>query len=243
MASEPMNAEVPSIDGEGAAAPPSRRRRLAWIERLLFASGTILLAVYAVARIDAWRSSTAALHAFDRSTAPPASGIQTVSTVATSPRDPDFRLWSDNRIRAFRQSPLTEDRALAVLELDTLELRVPVFEGTDDSVLNRGAGFVEGTSRPGEDGNIAIAGHRDGFFRGLMNVHVGDPIRLRTPDRTLLYRIDGMEIVDPENIDVLMPRAAPTLTLLTCYPFYYVGNAPQRFIVHATLESGPETQD
>jgi sortase A len=146
-------------------------------------------------------------------------------------------LWSLQRIRGFRDSlSLTEDRALAVLELDQLALRVPVFEGTDDLVLNRGAGWIQGTARPGEDGNVGIAGHRDGFFRGLMHAQMGDPIRLRAPTRTMSYRIDGIEIVEPEDVYVLLPRALPSITLVTCYPFYYTGSAPHRFIVHATLQ-------
>jgi sortase A len=220
------------------------RRRLVWVERLLLAAGTIFLTVYAVARIDGWRSSRAALREFDRAAAPTLQADpQAAPLPSRQETDPDFSLWSPERVRAFEASALTEDRASAVIEMDRPKIRVPVFEGTDDPVLDRGAGFIPGTARPGEGGNIAIAGHRDGFFRGLMYTQVGDAIRLRAAGQTQLYRVVGTEIIDPDNIDVLMDRDVPTLTLVTCYPFYYVGSAPQRFIVHATLESEVETQD
>jgi sortase A len=208
------------------------------VERLLLVAGAALLAFYGVARFDGWLGSRAALRAFDRASV--SSGDSTASPSAPAPggHAVDVSLWSPERVRAFEASlSLTEDRALAVLEMDQPPIRVPVFEGTDDLALNRGAGWIPGTARPGADGNVAIAAHRDGFFRLLMYVREGDPIRLRVADRTRLYRVDSTEIVEPENVSVLMPRAVPSLTLVTCYPFYYVGSAPQRYIVHATLES------
>jgi len=149
----------------------------------------------------------------------------------------DFSLWSPQRVRAFMQSlSRDQDRALAVLNLDRLRMRVPVFEGTEEPTLNRGAGWIRGTARPGELGNTGIAAHRDGFFRVLMHVQAGDRIELQLPDRTMVYRVSQTEIINPENIQVLLPQGAPELTLVTCYPFYYVGDAPQRFIVHASLQ-------
>jgi sortase A len=237
----------PSPEGSGGSAPGRRipRRRLLWVERLLLAAGTILLTVYAVARIDGWKSSSAALRAFDQTSVPLRQGeIQRVGFHPGPSQAPDFSLWSPQRIKAFAESLwLTEDQALAVIEMDRPPIRVPVFEGTDDLILNRGAGFIPGTARPGEDGNIAIAGHRDGFFRGLMFTQVGDSIRLRAADKVLVYRVDGTEIVDPEHVEILKDRIVPSLTLITCYPFYYIGSAPQRFIVHATLQSRSETED
>ena len=127
---------------------------------------------------------------------------------------------------------------MAVLGIGKLRLRVPVFEGTDDLVLNRGLGWIDGTARPGERGNIGIAGHRDGFFRGLKDIAVGDAMELETLGKRATYVVDEIEIVAPEQVEVLRPRAAPAITLVTCYPFYFVGDAPQRFIVHATLRRG-----
>ena len=125
---------------------------------------------------------------------------------------------------------------LAVLGIKKLRVRVPVFEGTDDLVLNRGVGWITGTSRPGDDGNVGIAGHRDGFFRGLKDIAVGDAIELETLGRRAVYIVDEIEIVPPERVEVLQPRAAPSVTLVTCYPFYFIGDAPMRFIVHAALD-------
>jgi sortase A len=229
--------------GYGERQSHGGRASLLWTERALLAAGTILLGFYGGARVDGWISSSAALDSFDRAAPPRQSDVQ--SAEANRARDlVDVSLWSPERIRGFRDSLwLTEDRALAVLELDQLELRVPVFEGTDNFVLNRGAGWIQGTARPGEEGNVGIAAHRDGFFRPLMHVQMGDPIRLRSPLKTMMYRVDGIEIVDPEDVHVLLPRGMPSLTLVTCYPFYYTGNAPHRFIVHAALDTQVALED
>lgn len=213
-----------------------RRLVLMWIERLLLVTGGLLLLVYAAARIDGWVSSRAALQQIDRERAgkefngfPSGAPLQGNDNI-------DFSLWSQQRILAFTESlSLKEDQALAVIELDRLRIRAPVFEGTDDLVLNRGVGWISGTARPGEAGNTGIAGHRDGFFRGLKDVRVGDLIELQMPHSTIAYRVGQTEIVNPEDVRVLMPRGESSLTLVTCYPFYFVGHAPQRFIVHATL--------
>jgi sortase A len=126
---------------------------------------------------------------------------------------------------------------LAVIKFPQQDLRVPVFEGTGELTLNSGAGWIEGTARPGEEGNIGIAGHRDSFFRVLKDAKVGDVIELSTLKETATYVIDQVETVDPKDVSVLGPRPSPSLTLVTCYPFYFVGPAPQRFIVHAALRA------
>jgi sortase A len=148
----------------------------------------------------------------------------------------DFSLWSEKRIREYKASlTIAKELPLAVLDISRLRIRVPVFEGTSDLVLNRGLGWIAGTARPGETGNIGIAGHRDGFFRGLKDIVVGDTMELGTLEQRATYVVDEIEIVTPEQVEVLQPRAAPAITLVTCYPFYFIGDAPQRFIVHATL--------
>jgi len=214
---------------------------LLWAERLLLITGCLLLTIFASARIDSWVSSRAALRAFEQGGAQ--AQRHTPPKVAQRQADDiDFSLWSEERIAAFKASlGLEHPRALAVLGLERLRIRVPVFEGTDDLVLNRGAGWIIGTARPGELGNSGIAAHRDGFFRGLKDVEAGDRIDLRTPSKTMVYRVVQTEVVDPEDVQVLMPRAEPTLTLVTCYPFYHVGSAPRRFIVHATLQASSDT--
>src|SRR6187399_2240272 len=120
-----------------------------------------------------------------------------------------------------------------VLRVPSLKLVVPVFEGTSEENLNRGAGRIEGTAPIGDLGNIGIAAHRDGFFRVLKDIRVGDELLLERLDATDTYRIVATRIVDPSDVSVLSATGAPAVTLVTCYPFYYVGSAPQRFIVRA----------
>jgi len=148
----------------------------------------------------------------------------------------DFSLWSDQRIEAYRDTLGDADRSpIAVLRIPKVGLEVAVLEGTDDFALDRAVGHIEGTAQPGEAGNVAIAGHRDGFFRGLKDVARGDRIELETLDGTDTYVIDDLSIVDPDQVEVLGPTVEPAITLVTCYPFYYVGSAPKRFIVRGVL--------
>ncbi len=114
-----------------------------------------------------------------------------------------------------------------------------MLKGTDELTLNRAVGHIGGTAWPGDAGNVGIAGHRDGFFRGLKDIAIGDSIELMTLTRSEHYVVDDLLIVDPSETHVLKPTQEQMITLVTCYPFYYVGKAPQRFIVRATrLESG-----
>jgi sortase A len=146
----------------------------------------------------------------------------------------DFSLWSEQRVRAYKESRSIEKQLpWAVLRISKLRIRVPVWDGTDELILNRGAGWIVGTAKPGQGGNIGIAGHRDGFFRGLKDIALGDAIELATLEERATYIVDQIQIVSPESVEVLQPRRAPALTLVTCYPFYFVGSAPQRFIVRA----------
>ena len=105
--------------------------------------------------------------------------------------------------------------------------------GTDDRTLDRAVGHIEDTAPPGTDGNSGIAGHRDGFFRGLKDIAAGDAIELDTLQGKEVYRVERTWVVEPEDVSVLDPTPTPALTLVTCYPFYFVGSAPQRFIVRA----------
>jgi len=133
---------------------------------------------------------------------------------------------------------ITESNAqqgeLALLSIARLELEVPIFSGTSKKTLNRGAGLVEGTSPPGAAGNIVVSAHRDSFFRPLEDIRVGDVIELQSPDGMQRFEVGKIFITDPLDISVLEPTAQPSLTLITCYPFRYVGFAPERFIVRAT---------
>jgi len=133
------------------------------------------------------------------------------------------------------------DAPLAVLRIERLKIEVPVLPGTDEVTLNRGVGWIDGTAGPGSNGNFAVAGHRDGFFRSLKDIELGDDILVETLGGTHLYVVDDLTIVDPTDVWVLQPRATPTVTLVTCYPFYFAGSAPQRFIVRASLAEGPRS--
>lgn len=148
----------------------------------------------------------------------------------------DFSLWSKKRVTEYQESLAANlDAPLAVLRVPRLGLEAPLLEGTDDVTLNRGLGHIPGTSRPGERGNVGIAGHRDGFFRILKDIAAGDRIELLMPKGTEEYVVDQIGLVKPEDVSVLQLRPQPSLTLVTCYPFYYIGSAPQRYIVHASI--------
>lgn len=153
---------------------------------------------------------------------------------AADPTSPDLSLWSTVRIKAWEDARLRQaPAALAVLRIPKIRLEVPVLEGTDDWTLNRAVGHIEDTAAPGANGNVGIAGHRDGFFRGLKDVGVGDALDLETLTGTQHYLIERIWIVSPEDVDVIGPTPTRAVTLVTCYPFYFVGSAPQRYIVRA----------
>ena len=126
---------------------------------------------------------------------------------------------------------------IGMLDVPRLELSTVVIEGDDMTTLEKAVGHLPDTPMPWDAGNSAIAGHRDGLFRPLKDVKVGDEIRFRTTRDEYRYRVTKTTIVEPDDLSVLAPQSDDsTLTLITCYPFYYVGNAPKRFIVHATRE-------
>ena len=150
----------------------------------------------------------------------------------------DYSLWSEKRIHEY-EAALAEhfDEPLGLLRIGKIHLEVPIFNGTSDDILNRGVGRIEGTARVGQPGNLGIAGHRDGFFRGLKDVTTGDSIELDMGNGTLIYTIDSIKIVNPSDVSVLRNGSVDSLTLVTCFPFYFIGSAPQRYIVHASLNS------
>ena len=150
---------------------------------------------------------------------------------------PDFSLWSEKRIDDYREALATDTRTpVAMLRIPELDIEVAVLEGTDEVTLNRGVGHIDGTPMPGEGGNMGLAGHRDGFFRPLKDVEAGTRIELVTLTETLNYRVTDVWIVDPSDVSVLADTEEPALTLVTCYPFYFVGHAPERYIVRAVLD-------
>ncbi len=210
------------------------RRRAEWI---LLGLGIALLFVWAGARLHRAIASRIAIAQFKAEEGHPEAQNLSQSVDPALGTKVDFRLWSNNRIAGY-QASLTEkkDQPLAILRIRKIDLEVPVYDDTDELTLNRAVGRILGTARIGQGGNVGIAGHRDGFFRGLKDIAVGDVIELETKGTTEQYAIKQIQIVKPQRTDVLMPTPRPTLTLVTCFPFYYVGSAPERFVVTAEIQ-------
>jgi len=129
------------------------------------------------------------------------------------------------------------------ISVPRLHLRAMVEEGDDNATLSHAVGHVPGTAFPGSVGNIAMAGHRDSFFRGFGDLRRNDEIDIETLHGAFRYRVDQLSVVDPANTSVLAPTTGKTLTLITCFPFHYIGPAPRRFIVQATQISAASSQD
>ena len=205
----------------------------------LIAVGVVLLGIWAAARLHTILGSRQDRARFEEQRTaqrPPAPTPEpTIAPRVLAEGQVDVSLWSDKRVKEWKESLEADRRApLALLRMPRLKIDVPVLEGTDDLTLNRGAGWIEGTARPGEPGNVALSAHRDGFFRALKDVAVGDEIVLETPRATTRYAVAWMKIVDPDDVSVLDETGGPAVTLVTCYPFYFVGSAPQRLIVRGT---------
>lgn len=191
------------------------------IERILIGAGIGALVFVAAARIDAADGERSARE-------------QLATRFAErSPHamPPDTAEWSEARRVAWQASREAESGTpLGVLSIASRGLSVPLLEGTDEVTLNRGVGRVAGTRI---ETNLGIAGHRDGFFRGLRHVVPGDRIQLEIPGAAYEYEVRSVSVVAPEDVHVLDATPEPTLTLVTCFPFFTLGPAPQRFIVHA----------
>src|SRR5574337_1867799 len=171
------------------------------VGRFLVTMGAVLIGVYLVARIHSTVMSRVALHQFSKAEQRDVAPHQAPFTWSKEQFAIDFNLWSTKRITAYEAS-LSKQFASpeAVLEIPRIGIEVPVFDGTDDLTLNRGVGRIEGTAHPGEEGNLGIAGHRDGFFRGLKDIVVGDTIELKTPSRNETYKVDEVRIVKPTDV-------------------------------------------
>jgi sortase A len=201
-----------------AAATTRSSRCLHAIEYVLLAIGATLAVWAAVAWLEIWH--------FQRRPVPEARGA--IADAARPFEGPGHEVSSPGSW-------------LARLDAPSVRLSTTVLEGSDDGTLRRAAGHIEDTAFPGQVGNVGIAGHRDTVFRPIRNIHVGDPLLLTTTDRVFRYRISSTMVVNPTDVQVLDPTERPTLTLVTCYPFTFVGHAPQRFIVRAEMV-GEETR-
>jgi sortase A len=216
------------------------------LERGLLFLGLFLLAMFAVAHIHRFIMFRAEMAKFEarqlESAKGSAAGIEAIDGASQNAdlhqaRDSEYSRWANQPTKLYQANLRKPGESLAVLRIPALDLEVPILEGTDEVTLNRGVGRIAGTSLPGQGGgNIGIAGHRDGFFRSLKDVRTGDAIELATMSGTDIYVVDRIGVISPNDVAVLQPRTKDSVTLVTCYPFYFVGPAPRRFIVQASLK-------
>ncbi len=190
-------------------AGSSRRR---WLERALFALGAVLLGYVIWSRLDAAAFNAHQKARLERMTAGTAPAA---ADTASPPPDPGDLLGR--------------------IDIPRVGVSAVILEGTDAHTLGKAVGHIPGTALPGGRGrgNVALAGHRDTFFRGLHAVRAGDTVTVATPRSLTAYTVDSTWVVRPEEIGVLDPTPTPELTLVTCYPFHYVGPAPKRYVVRA----------
>jgi sortase A len=187
---------------------------LKWTQRVLFAGAILLLGYCGFVLVDTWTFQHRQRQTLERlRTALPVAPVSLVE----SPPPP----------------MIGPDGLIGRIEIQRLGVSVVIVEGTDKPTLRRAAGHIVGTAFPGQTGNIGIAAHRDTFFRPLRNIKQDDIITLTTLRGEYRYRVVSTKVVDPYDVAVLDPDGTEILTLVTCYPFYFVGAAPDRFIVRA----------
>jgi len=215
------------------------KRKLGWLEATLFIGGVALLAVFFQVRASSESQRSEGVQAFLDAEI---SQVQLKNSkdgqlAVVDLRAPDQALWSEQRVIDYEESlKAGKDLPLAVLTIEKLGIQVPVYDGTDEFNLNRGVGRIKGTAAIDGQGNLGIAGHRDGFFRALEDIKEGDVIELLTAQGIINYNVSSIKIVEPTDVSVLAATTSSTITLVTCYPFYYVGHAPKRYIVKAEAE-------
>ncbi len=197
----------------------ARRRRRNFASLALLAAGLVLLFMGAREFLGARIGQTEAQRAFEK-----------IEKVKPSPFIPGKS--SSNKLPS--EVPLGD--AVAKLIIPRLNTELYVVEGDDSGELRRGPGHVVGTAMPGQAGNCIIAGHRDTHFRVLKDIRKGDEIILQTAAGKYTYRVKGTRVVLPSNTGPLRPTQDAELHLITCYPFYYLGSAPKRFVVQAELQ-------
>ena len=227
------------------------RHLLTLASSVLVASGIAMLLFYAASQvnarqehrqgIEAFRTAQAAQRVADA--AEPVIEPVTVEQATAKPAslddtfvEPDKSLWSEKRIADYEKfsAAAADEIPEGIMRIPSVNLELPVFSGTREANLTRGAGRIEGTPPLDAEGNTGIAAHRDGYFRVLKDVELGDVIEVETMSGVEEFRITDLLIVEPEDVYVLDPTTERSLTLVTCYPFYFVGSAPQRFIVRGT---------
>ena len=217
----------------------SRKKPLRILESGFLTTGLILLAIFFLARVWGDYQSQSDIRAFEQAMASEAVPAKLMADGESEQSlEPDYSLWSNKRIDDYHASNMQRDDApLAILSINKLDLKVPVYNGTDEINLNRGAGRIKGTAKVGSPGNLGIAAHRDGFFRVLKDIELGDSIEMLTHQGKTEFVVSSITIVDPTDVSVLAATEDSTITLVTCYPFYFVGHAPKRYIVKGELLS------
>jgi sortase A len=211
---------------------PRKRTRLRWLERGLLIVALVCLGSWAWAWLDSSVTQYRENRIFDEALA----RETPAATTAASETD---ALGSFHQTGSGKTIPLDEGDLVGRIEISRIGVSSIVLEGVGHKTLRRGVGHIPDTALPEGDGNVGLAAHRDSFFRGLKDVRKNDIITFKTLEGTYEYRVESTEIVMPEDTHVLADQGAPTLTLVTCYPFHYVGSAPKRFIVHARRVDDP----
>lgn len=214
--------------------PPKKGARWAWIERALFLAGILCLGIYAWAWLDA--------HLYEKEqdrllqqaiAAGPPPVVQGSHAAAETDALESFQNSAEEK-PAPPPVEVRDGELIGRIKVPRLGVSAIVMEGVGKKTLRRGAGHIPDTAMPSEEaGNVGIAAHRDSFFRGLKDIQEDDTIELTTLEGTFRYTVEWTKIVKPEDTSVLAPTEDAALTLVTCYPFYYVGSAPERFIVRA----------
>lgn len=203
------------------AGPGRRSALLVWAESLLIVGGTAALTWCTYIVGDAYVAQRLAREALASTPHVNTSTSEALSGPAHALHSPALG------------TPLAE------LTIPSVGLSAAVLHGSDAHTLSLGLGHIENTPLPGESGNVAIAGHRDSFFRPLRNVKVGDDVLLDTPEERVHYRVSSLRVVNSHEVGVIGPTKDATLTLVTCYPFWFIGQAPDRFVVRATRVEDP----
>jgi sortase A len=202
------------------------RRILKWAQRGLFACAFLLLGYCAFALVDAWIFQTRQNAVLDRQLRERRAASETSQPQSSAVPS--------------RAPALAVDSLIGRIEIPRLLLSVVVVEGVDKTTLRRAVGHIPGTAMPGEAGNVGLAGHRDTFFRPLKDLKIKDQIQFSTLKGNFKYEVQSLRVVEPNNVGVLASSGENMLTMVTCYPFYYVGPAPKRWIVRAKQVS-PQT--
>ncbi|HSS49534.1 MAG TPA: class D sortase [Thermoanaerobaculia bacterium] len=206
---------------------------LRWLERALLLVAVLCLGGWAWAWLEARYTQAHDSQILDEARS-------NATTTAAAPAQETDRLDTFQPAASQPETPprpqLAEGSLFGRIAIPRLDVSTIVLEGVDSATLRRGAGHIPETALPGDRGNVGIAAHRDSFFRALKDVRKNDIVRLETLEGTYRYRVDWTRIVTPEETEVLADTADAELTLVTCYPFYYVGSAPNRFIVRAIRE-------